>query len=135
MIDVNAYLMTPYEDGARSGPSLDCWGLALAVRRDMGLPELPEVGVFTRLTPIGMQVGHAEVTSIMEVGEPRPGALAAVFKGKAFAHVGVVILIDGRMAVLETNPGSGARWMRLERFKSAYYRVVFYRDKNLPEQA
>lgn len=135
MIDINKYLSIPYRDGSRSGPDLDCWGLALLVRRDMGLPELPEVGGFSRLTPLGMKDGYREVTSGLTESEPVEGALAAVFKGRAFVHVGVVISVDGRMAVIETNPASGVRWQWLARFKAENYKVIFYSDSNLPEQA
>jgi hypothetical protein len=134
MIDVNSYLSIPYKDGARSGDELDCWGLALRVRRDMGLPELPEVGAFDRMTPMGMKDGYRQVTSSLTESAPAPGSLAAVFKGRAFAHVGVVISVDGRIAVIETNPKTGVRWQWLERFKAENFKVIFYSDTNLSEQ-
>lgn len=134
-VDIDSYLLTPYKDGGRERGALDCWGLALCVREDMGLPPLPSVGAYNRSTPVGMAKGFIEVTSQMQEGSPRPGALAAVFKGRSFVHVGVVISVDGKLAVLETNPAGGARWLYLKRFMQQYFKVIFYCDKNLPEQA
>lgn len=42
---------------------------------------------------------------------------------------------EGRLQVLEINPGSGARLVRLQDFLENFTRVIFYRDRILREQA
>lgn len=135
MIDVEKYLRAPYLDGGRTFDGLDCWGSLLLVRAELGCRPLPSLGGVTRHTVRTMGSRYSEVSSGLEVCEPEPGAIAAVFRGALFVHVGVVVEIDGRLAVLETNPASGARWLRVPEFLSFYYKVIFYRDSNLPEQA
>lgn len=69
----------------------------------------------------------------MEVCLPEVGAIAAVFRGGLCLHVGVVVEADGRLKVLDTNPG-GARIRTVREFESDFPRVVFYRDPIFPEQ-
>lgn len=135
MIDLNQYLLAPYLDGGRTLQGLDCWGLLLLVREDLGCRPLPSIGAITRREPAGMQHCYARTLSVVEECNPEAGAVAAVFRGKALVHVGVVLEIDGRLAVLETNPKTGARWLRVRPFESQYAKVIYYRDRNLSEQA
>lgn len=135
MIDIHALLTVPYLDRGRTMEGLDCWGQLLLVRRAMGLPELPSIGPVSRAEPLEMQHQYRRVQATLEACLPQPGAIAAVFRGTAFVHVGVVVEIDGRLAVLETNQGSGPRWKSVADFVDTYYKVIFYRDKSLPEQA
>lgn len=125
------YLSAPYVEGGRSLQALDCWGLVLLIREHMGLPELPSLGGVDRTTPLGMNASYKKVSGGLIAGEPQIGSIAAVFRGSLLVHVGVVLEIEGRLAVLETNPGSGVRWMRVPQFNERYYRVVYYHDPNL----
>lgn len=135
MIDVERYLAVPYVDGGRTMQGGDCWFFVLSVRADLGLPPLPPLHSTTRHTPLAMAHEYEQVSGTLEQCEPQVGAVAAVFRGRLMVHVGIVLEIDGRLAVLETNPGSGPRWLRVRDFVERYYRVIFYRDSNLPEQA
>ncbi len=56
-------------------------------------------------------------------------------KGDICAHVALVVLKEDRLQVLEINPCSGARIIRLQEFKDNYMTVVFYRDRDLCKQA
>lgn len=126
-LDIEKYLTVPYVDGGRSMAGGDCWYVVCAVRDEMGLPPLPSLGGTTRHTPLAMAHEYDRVSSGLRVCEAEPGAIAAVFRGKLMAHVGVVVLIDGRLAVLETNPSSGPRWMWVHDFLDRYYKVLFYK--------
>lgn len=132
---MNRYLRVPYVDGGRTMEGLDCWGLALLVRNDMGLPDLPADPLAIRGNGKAIADQFRSISSGLEVGKPKPGALAAVFKGSLFVHVGVVIEADGRLWVMETNPGYGVCIRRVADFNSSYYKVIYYCDKNIPEQA
>lgn len=133
MINIHQILAVPYVDRGRTLEGMDCWGQLLWARDAMGLPPLPDIGPVSRAEPIEMQRQYARVSATLAPGEPCVGAVAAVFRGTLFVHVGVVLEIDGRLAVLETNEGSGPRWKRVPDFVDTYYKVIFYRDQSLPE--
>lgn len=135
MIDVHKFLKVPYVDRGRTMDGLDCWGQLLLVREHLGMPSLPDIGPVSRAEPIAMQREYGKVSSGLSECKPCIGAIAAVFRGTLFVHVGVVLEIDGRLAVLETNEGSGPRWMRVQDFVDTYYKVIFYNDQSVSEQA
>ena len=120
------YLTATYKDGGRELPSVDCWGLTTIARSELyGLPGLSQFGEVTRHGIHAFQRSYrAEVGRALERCEPFPGAIAAAMKGDICAHVALVV-----------NPGSGARIVRLQEFKDNYMTVVFYRDRDLCEQA
>lgn len=134
MINVEKYLFQPYVKGGREPDGFDCWGLALLVRKELGLPDLAGPQEANRDNPMAMQKLYREVSeaALEPCDSLRPGDLAAVFKARVMVHVAVAVEIDGRIALLETNPSSGVRWMFLDRFLQTYYKVIFYRDRNLP---
>lgn len=132
---MNQYLRVPYVDGGRTMGGLDCWGLALRIRADLGLPELPDDPLATRGNGKAIAEQFRSISESLARGEPVPGALAAVFKGSLFVHVGVVVQADGRLWVMETNPDVGFMMRRVSDFIAAYYKVIFYHDRNLSESA
>lgn len=137
MIDVEKYLFAPYVKSGRELAGFDCWGLVLLVRAELGLPVLDGSAEANRDNPLAMQRLYRSLISnpLEECDTLSPGRIAAVFRAGVMVHVAVAIEIDGRMALLETNPGSGVRWMFLDRFLQTYYKVAFYRDRNLSESA
>lgn len=126
------YFGVPYLDGGRTLDGLDCWGLALAVRQDLCLPALADDPLAIRGQGASMRQLFDDVSGVLNPGEPSEGALAAVFKGPLFVHVGVVVRADGRLWVLETNPGVGVLMRRVAHFEQAYYKVIYYRDRDIP---
>lgn len=130
---MNHFLSVPYVDGGRTLDGLDCWGLALQVRRELGLPELPDDPAAIRGNGSAVSAQFRGIAGQLAIGQPCPGALAAVFKGPLFVHVGVVVQADGRLWVIETNPGVGAHLRKVADFNAAYYKVVYYCDRDIPE--
>lgn len=137
MIDVEKYLFKPYVKGGRAFDGFDCWGLVLLVREELGLPPLDADSEANKDNPLAMQRLYRQIVSgpLELTAEVRPGTVAAVFRAQVLVHVAVAVEIDGRMALLETNPGSGVRWLYLDRFRQTYYKAAFYRDRSLPELA
>lgn len=133
MIDLTPYLRAPYLDAGRTMEGLDCWGLMLLVRAELGMAPLPSLLDTTRHTVLAMGRQYRSISETLESCSPEPGAIAAVFRASAFVHVGVCVEVDGRLGVLETNEATGPRWMPVSRFLDSYYRVIFYRDRNLSE--
>lgn len=134
MIDIEKYLFVPYVKAGRTLNGFDCWGLTLLIREALGLPVLDGALDANKDNPLAMQRLFRDLTAgpLEQVPELRPGHIAAVFRAQVLVHVAVAIEIDGRMALLETNPGSGVRWMYVDRFLQTYYKVAFYRDRNIP---
>ena len=128
------YLSAPYRDGGRGPAAFDCWGLCIAVRHQLlGLPLLPSLGAVGKDRIRENTHAYRELKKGMDECAPELGAIAAVFRGKACLHVGVVVEADGRLKVLDTNPG-GARIRTVPEFETDFPRVVFYRDRIFPEQ-
>lgn len=126
---IDRYLATPYRDGAMGPDAYNCFGLARAVRHEVyGLPLLPEYGRHVQASPGAQRDYHLQV-DLMEACAPEPGAIAAVFRGQLCIHVGVVVEVEGRLAVLETNQRTGCRWLRVPDFERRWLRVIYYRDK------
>lgn len=132
---IEKYLSIPYVDGGRSMEGLDCYGLLIRIREELGLTAPPDVGSITRHNVVGMQHRYSETVGQLEECQPEVGSIAGVFRNKALIHVGVVVSIDGRLSVLETNPKSGPRWLRVREFQDQYAKVIFYRDRHFPESS
>lgn len=132
---LDKYLSANYLDGGRELPDIDCWGLVRLARHELGWLLLPSFGNVRHTMPRQFTEACREQAELMELCQPEPGAVAAVFRGQVCIHVGLVIEIDGRLAVLEINPKIGCRWIRVADFEKAYPRVTYHRDKNLSEQA
>lgn len=130
---MNQFLEVPYLDEGRTLAGADCWGLSMLARVAMGLPDIPLAAGTTRDTVHGMQQEFRRVSAALARDVVQPGALAAVFKRGAFVHVGVVVEADGRLWVLETNPGVGPCLRRIADFNAAYFKVTYYADRDLPE--
>lgn len=137
---IGAYLTARYRDGARGElvggvREFDCWGLTLAVRAEaLGLPPLPDFGLVSRLSLRESARAYQRYAEHMPAGPPRHGAIAAVLSAHLCTHVGLVLEIDGRMGVLEINPGEPPRWLPILDFERCYYRVIYHHDRDLPEQ-
>jgi hypothetical protein len=131
MINLEQYLSVPYVEGGRTLDGLDCWGLVLLVRESMGLGRLPSIGGAVASQPLAVDRAHSSVSAELDVCTPEPGAVAAVFRNRLFIHAGVVVEIDGRLAVIETNPKVPPRILWLADFERTYFKVVYYRDRDL----
>jgi hypothetical protein len=130
---LNKFLSAPYRDGGRGPAAYDCWGLCIAVRHQLlGLPLLPSLGAVGKDRVRENTHAYHDLKQGMEACAPELGAIAAVFRGALCLHVGVVVEADGRLKVLDTNPG-GARLRNVREFETDFPMVVYYRDRILPK--
>lgn len=135
---LNNYLFAVYVDGARGdGGSFDCWGLARDVRYKVyGKRLLPSWGHIRNTMPRAFTDAYREQAKELEACEPEPGAVAMVFTGRLMLHVGVVVELEGRLAVLDISAKTGCRWQRIPDFEAPFSKVVYYRDSpNFSEPA
>lgn len=133
MIDFRRYKRWQYEDGARGPVRIDCWGLVREVRHDMGYPWLPSFAECRNTDPRGFTRAYQRQAEHMEVARPEPASIAAAFRGRICVHVGIVVPIDGRLMVLDINPGRGVGVELLPDFEARFAEVKYYRDPDIPE--
>lgn len=116
------YFRAVYTEGGRNWPFVDCYGLVLVARSDLGLPAWPEWAA-ARKGDGSMQEVAGEWFPTLRRSGPEPGALAAVYRGSALVHVGIVM---PGSAVMEINPGRGVTLLPVPRFERRYARVEYY---------
>ncbi len=127
---INEYLSRKYESGARGPEAYDCWGLVREARhRYMGKRLLPEWGAACNTNPKEITRAYRAESPAMEQCRPEAGAIAAVMRGPLCVHVALVVYAGGRLKVLETNPGRGARCRPISQFESDHNVVLYYRDR------
>lgn len=114
-------------------PDLNCWGLARMARHCLyGLPVLPHFNISAddkkALTAASLDViaSHLE-----EIEHPEKGALVGAWRNRVCVHVGLVVEVEGRLAILDIDEKTGAKWQRVNDFKAFYPKVTYYRDKNI----
>jgi hypothetical protein len=128
MKSLNDYIGLQYEDGARGPDRHDCWSLCRAIRHEiLGLPLLPSFGHVRHTMPREFTKSYQAVAETMTICTPEVGAIAAVFRGKICLHVAVVVEIDGDLAIMEINPKTNCRWLRIPDFERRYLKVVYYK--------
>lgn len=120
------WLSTTYQDGGREFPLVDCWGLVRVARADLGYPELPAWGAIAATDKRGMTKAYGASVGDWEQVPAQHGAIAFCFRGSLCIHVGIVVAVDGRLAVVDTNSSTGPRWMWLTDFERNFSRVVYY---------
>lgn len=133
---LSKYQGLQYEDGARGPDKYDCWGLCREVRHSVcGKALLPSWGHVRNDMPREFTRAYENESVQMEQCAAEVGAICAAFRGRLVIHVGCVVEIEGRLAILDISPGATVRWWRIPEFERKFTKVAYYRDRiNLPEQ-
>lgn len=126
MIDMNHYLGAQYVEGGRVWPEIDCYGMVLAVRKDLGLPDWPEWHGVTK-EGNGLHTVGTAFACTLERCEPEQGAMACCFTGSMLIHVAVVVEADGLLHAIEVNARRGTTCLPLRRFARRFVKVEYYR--------
>lgn len=127
---INKYLSCTYEDGARGPERFDCWGLCREVRHaELGQRLLAEYGTLRNTDPREFTKAYEAESSVMELCEPEPGAIASVLIGRICVHVALVIEGPEGLRILEINPARGPRCLPLHKWMRDHTKVTFHRDK------
>jgi hypothetical protein len=129
------WLSIPYVDYGRDLSGLDCWGLVRLVRQEIRGELLASFGAVmpdnkALLTKILGPFFASQKIDKIPLSDIRPGSIASVWRGRLCLHFGIVIEVDGRLAVLETNKDTGPRWMRVADFNRTYLNVIYYDGPN-----
>ncbi|WP_447801184.1 nitrite transporter [Pseudomonas kilonensis] len=126
MIDHNKYLAGKYLEGGRVWPKVDCYGLVLEVRRDLGLPDWPEWENIRSGDGSMVEVAGKWFPTLTPC-EPEEGALIALYQGSEMRHVGVVVRCNGSLEALEITIKQKVICLPLHRLKRRFVRVEYYK--------
>jgi hypothetical protein len=126
MIDHNKYLEGRYLEGGRVWPNVDCYGLVLEVRRDLGLPEWPEWTNIRSGDGSMVEVAGKWFPTLTPC-DPEEGALIALYQGSEMRHVGVVVRCAGSLEALEITIKQKVICLPLHRLKRRFVRVEYYK--------
>lgn len=125
------FLRSRYVAGGRGPVDFDCWGLVRSARQALfGGPLLPECADAKpgALPAITRSVARVAGEHGMRTDRPSPGMIATGWHGKVCAHVGLVVLVDGALRILETDKPTGPCLTRLSHFEDRYSKVAYYAD-------
>ncbi|EIC82011.1 hypothetical protein [Serratia sp. M24T3] len=125
-MNLDKYQSVRYVEAGRNYPHLDCYGLVLEVRRDLGLKAWPEYDGVTHQDR-GVEIHARELTTLLEKCEPMPGALILVIRRGIVDHVAVVIRDGPLLCVAECNPGSNVTVQPLGRFMRKNTKLEFWK--------
>ncbi|OLY75587.1 nitrite transporter [Pseudomonas sp. ATCC PTA-122608] len=126
MIDHDKYPSGKYREGGRVWPFVDCYGLVLEVRRDLGLPDWPE-WAFIRAGDGSMVEVAGKWFPTLTPCEPEEGALIALYEGSEMRHVGVVVRVDASLEAMEITEKHNVICLPLHRLKRRFVRVEYYK--------
>ncbi|WP_405418639.1 hypothetical protein [Marinobacter flavimaris] len=130
---LNDLLNVPYLANGRQPDGADCYGLTRLARVHLfGKPWMPEHGAVEGSDKRALTKAMLSESVNYRVCDPRPGAIACCYRGRLCTHIAIVVEIDGRLMILETDePGKGRhgpRLVNLRLFQQRFLRVVFYDD-------
>jgi len=126
-------LAVPYEPDGRSAHGADCYGLTRLARVYLfGKPWMPCHGAVEGIDKKALtQAVQAEAVNY-RVAAAYPGAIATAWRAKLCTHIAIVVEVDGRRMILETNePGGedhGPRLVPVRAFEHRFLKVVYYDD-------
>lgn len=125
---VNALMGTPYDLGGRTAGTLDCYGAARVLQRelfDRDMPDFAMPGEAGRSAIAAAIAAHPERLRWIEVEAPVDGALVTMARNQAGYHLGTWLADDGGIivhaiedcgVVADTLPGLEAVGWRKFRF-------------------
>lgn len=105
MINLFKYREIVWFDGGRDFPYLDCYGLVLEFRKDLGLPTWPDYrGVTKHRNQFDQEA--REFIRTRRKTEPESGAMGLVTRAGVINHAVVCFEFAGLLYVAECNPVS-----------------------------
>ncbi|CAI3796060.1 nitrite transporter [Rheinheimera sp. MM224] len=125
MINVEHYLYGKYVEGGRAWPEVDCYGIIMKLREDLGLKPWPIFDGVTKRENGLHKMGKQLIQNLTPC-EPQEGAGVACYKGSCMVHVAMVVNTPTGLEVAECNPGTNVTFTPLRRFKRRYLRLEFY---------
>lgn len=126
-MNIEKYLEGVWTEGGRDWPNVDCYGIVLKVRKDLGLPDWPEWGHAKRSDGTMHQSGM-EFKNHLRKCDPEVGAIIGCYSGSFLTHVAVVVDDHGILSALEITGRSGVNCRPISRLNRIFTKVEFYND-------
>lgn len=125
---MDKYFGIPYVKGGRSLDGLDCWGLVRLMREDLDKGSLPLFSDVDPLDKRSFTQSSIECISTCDLSLSgiSVGAIACGYMGRLCYHVGIVVDVDNRLMILETDEKTGVCLTSISLFESRYSKVVYY---------
>lgn len=126
-------LQVPYVPNGRLPTGADCYGLVRLARVHLfGKAWMPEHGAVEGSDKKALTRAMLAESRNYTPCSPHPGAIACCYRGRLCTHIAIVVEVDGRPMILETDePGQGKhgpRLVHLQAFERRFLKVVFYDD-------
>ncbi|KAE8545338.1 CHAP domain-containing protein [Marinobacter nauticus] len=133
---LNDLLNVPYLANGRQPDGADCYGLTRLARVHLfGKPWMPEHGAVEGSDKRALTKAMLKESVNYRICEPRPGAIACCYRGRLCTHIAIVVEVDGRLMILETDEPStfmfeahGPRLVNLKHLERRFLKVVYYDD-------
>ena len=127
---IQHYLNSTYRRYGRGPDAYDCWGLVREARAVMfSKPLLASYGeIGGQMAREMTEAVNATIQKHLKPADPMPGAMAMGWRGRLCIHVGIVVEVDGRKWVLETDSGTGPVLARIRDFEARFLKVTYYDD-------
>ena len=126
-------LQVPYVADGRSQQGADCYGLTRLARVHLfGKPWMPNHGSVTGSDKEALTDAVYQEAANYRSCRAHPGAIATAWRGDLCTHIAIVVQVDGKPMILETNePGKanhGPRLVGIRPFEQRFLRVIYYDD-------
>ena len=123
---INGWLAIPYVAYGRGMEGSDCWGLVCIVREAVRGDRLPAFADIHDKRALTHAAHDMIAQGWREVSKPKVGTLVAVWRGALCMHIGIVIEIDGRMAVIDSDEKRGVAWKWLTDYMRQHAKVTLH---------
>lgn len=123
---IEDWLSIPYKAYARGREASDCWGLVCIVRKAIrgdDLPSYVEVHDKRALTHAAHEFFS---TGFVETRNIRPGTIVFVWRGRVCLHAGIVIEVDGRLAIIDSTEQRGVAWRWVADYERQHYKITYH---------
>lgn len=124
-MDLSKYTHGVHVEGGRVWPHVDCYGIVLEARRDMGLPDWPEWADIRKANGQMTEVADEFLPSLHPC-QPHAGAMVVCYEGSYVTHCGVIVDVNGMLEVLDIRSHGNVKCLPLSRYARAFTRVEYY---------
>ncbi len=112
-------------------PNFNCWGFVRYARNKLlNLPildSLPNVSAFDKKSATKACLAMLGNT-LKEVKTAEVGAIVSLWKNKLLIHVGLIVLVDNKLSVLELKENAGVSCVSLKDWLKGKIKVIYYND-------